>query len=56
MSKQNGYFSELTINHLRTKQRLAKRYLRRAFDVTLACKLTHAYGKYQSDERQAESS
>ena len=28
------------------QQGLSERYQRRALDVTLACKLTHVYGKY----------
>ena len=42
----NNYFSETTLNHLKPRQGLSERYLRRAVDVTLACKLTHVYGKY----------
>ena len=38
-----------------TSQGLSERYQRRVFDVTLACILTFAYGKYHSDERQANS-
>ena len=41
-----SYFSKETIDHLRFQQGLIKRYQRRALDVTLACKLTHVYGKY----------
>ena len=41
-----GYFSEATLSHLKPKQGLSERYQRRALDVTLACKLTHVYGKY----------
>lgn len=40
------YFSETTLRHLKPQQGLSERYQRRALDVTLACKLTHAYGKY----------
>ena len=40
------YFSEATLCHLRPQQGLSERHQRRALDVTLACKLTHAYGKY----------
>lgn len=40
------YFSETTLRHLKPQQDLPERYKRRAFDVTLACKLTHVYGKY----------
>ena len=41
-----SYFSEATLSHLKPQQGLSERYQRRALDVTLACKLTHAYGKY----------
>lgn len=41
-----NYFSEETLSHLKPQQGLSKRYQRRALDVTLACKLTHVYGKY----------
>ena len=40
------YFSEKTLRHLKPQQGLPVRYQRRALDVTLACKLTNAYGKY----------
>lgn len=40
------YFTCQTITHLRQQRNLSKRYNRRAQDVTLACKLTHVYGKY----------
>ena len=40
-----SYFSKETIDHLRLQQGLPERYQRRAQDVTLACKLTHVYGK-----------
>ena len=40
------YFSETTLRHLKPLQGLPVRYQRRALDVTLSCKLTHAYGKY----------
>ena len=40
------YFSEETLSHLKPQQGLFERYQRRALDVTLVCKLTHAYGKY----------
>ena len=40
------YFSEKTLSHLKPQQELKNRYQRRAQDVTLACKLTHVYGKY----------
>ena len=43
---KKNYFSEKTLNHLKPQQRLSERYQRRALDVTLACKLTHAYRKY----------
>ena len=39
-------FSEKTLSHLELQQGLSERYQRRALDVTLACKLTHVYGKY----------
>ena len=42
----NNYFSEETLSHLKPQQGLSERYQRRALDVTLACKLTHVYGKY----------
>lgn len=42
----NNYFSEATLSHLKPQQGLSERYHRRAQDVTLACKLTHVYGKY----------
>ena len=42
----SDYFSEKTLSHLRPQQGLSKCYLSRALDVTLACKLTHVYGKY----------
>lgn len=41
-----NYFSEITLSHLKPQQGLPERYQRRALDVTLACKLTHVYGKY----------
>ncbi len=41
-----NYFSEKTLCHLKPQQGLSERYQRRAIDVTLACKLTHVYGKY----------
>ena len=41
-----NYFSEATFSHLRPQQGLSERHQRRALDVTLACKLTHVYGKY----------
>ena len=42
----SDYFSEITLSHLKPQKVLPERYQRRAFDVTLACKLTHVYGKY----------
>ena len=42
----DNYFFEATISHLRLQRKLPERYHRRALDVTLACKLTHVYGKY----------
>jgi hypothetical protein len=42
--KWDGY--EATLSHLKPQQGLSERYQRRALDVTLACKLTHVYGKY----------
>ena len=41
-----NYFSETTLSHLKPEQGSSERYQRRAQDVTLACKLTHVYGKY----------
>ena len=46
MKSPNNYFSEGTFTHLKPHQGLSERYQRRALDVTLACMLTHAYGKY----------
>jgi len=46
MKPLNNYFSEKTLSHLKPQQGGAERYQRRALDVTLACKLTHVYGKY----------
>lgn len=40
------YFLEDTLCHLIPHQELSERYQRRALDVTLACKLTHVYGKF----------
>ena len=40
------YFSETSLRHLKPQQGWSERYQRRALDVILACKLTHAYGKY----------
>jgi len=45
-SSMDNYFSEETLNHLRPQQGLSEHYQWRALDVTLACKLTHVYGKY----------
>ena len=42
----NNYYSEETLSHLKPQQGFSERYQRRALDVTLACKLTHVYGKY----------
>ena len=41
-----NYFSEITLCSLKPQQGLPERYQRCALDVTLACKLTHVYGKY----------
>lgn len=41
-----NYFSKATLSHMRPRKGLLDRYQRRALDVTLACKLTHVYGKY----------
>jgi len=46
MKSPNNYFSEGTLTHLKPHQGLSERYQRRALDVTLACRLTHVYGKY----------
>ena len=46
MKPLNNYFSEETLSHLKPQQGLSERYQRRALNVTLACKLTHVYGKY----------
>ena len=40
------YFSEITLNHIKSQQELSERYQRRAIDVTLAAKLMLTYGKY----------
>ena len=40
------YFSETTLCHLKPQQGLSVRHRKRAIEVTLAAKLTHAYGKY----------
>ncbi len=42
----SDYFSEKTLIHFKPQQGLSERYHLRALDVTLACKLTHVYGKY----------
>ena len=41
-----NYFSEETLSHMQPQQGQLERYQRRAQDLTLACKLTHVYGKY----------
>ena len=41
-----NYILENTVNHLKPQLGLSIRYQQRALDVTLACKLTHVYGKY----------
>ena len=46
MKSPNNYFSEKTLSHIKLQQGLSERYQRRALDVTLSCKLTHVYGKY----------
>ena len=46
MKSPNNYFSEGTLTRLKPHQGLPEHYQRRALDVTLACKLTHVYGKY----------
>ena len=46
MKIRKDYFSEETLSHLKPQQGLSERYKRRALDVTLACRLTHVYGKY----------
>ena len=46
MKSPNNYFSEETLSYLKPQQGLSERYQRRVQDVTLVCKLTHAYGKY----------
>lgn len=43
---KNNYFLETTLSHLKSESILSERYKRRTLDVTLACKLTNAYGKY----------
>ena len=59
------YFSETTLCHLKPQQGLPVRHRKRAIEVTLAAKLTHAYGKYHlamlhrelfmSEEKNAQS-
>lgn len=46
MKSPNNYFSEKTLSHIKLQQGLSVRYQRRALDVTLSCKLTYVYGKY----------
>ena len=46
MAAHIRYFSEKTLRHLMPQQGSPERYQHRALDVTLGCKLTHAYGKY----------
>ncbi len=41
-----NYFTKKTLRHLKPQQGLSVRYQQRAIEVTLAAKLTHAYGKY----------
>ena len=41
-----SYFSAKTIKHIKQQSGLSVRHQQRALDVTLACKLTHVYGKY----------
>ena len=40
------YFSEETTDHFKLQKEASERYLQRALDITLACKLTLTYGKY----------
>lgn len=40
------YFSKDTLHNIRLQQDLSARHRQRSHDVTLACKLTLAYGKY----------
>ena len=42
----DNYFSDETLSCLKPQQGLSEHYQRRVLDVTLACKLTHVYGKY----------
>lgn len=41
-----NYFTKEKLNHVRLQHSMFIRYQHRALDVTLACKLTLAYGKY----------
>ena len=41
-----NYFSAETLSHMKPQLGLSERFQQRAIDVTLACKLTHVYGKY----------
>ena len=57
INKKKHYIIEKTLYNrkspklslVKPHQGLSERYQRRALDVTLACKLTHAYGKYHID-------
>lgn len=40
------HYTNKMLSHLKPQQRLSVRHQKRAIDVTLAAKLTHAYGKY----------
>ena len=40
------HYTNKMLSHLKPQQGLSERYQQRAIDVTLAAKLTHAYGKY----------
>jgi len=40
------YFSEETLSHLKPQRGVSERYQQRALNMSLACKLTHVYGKY----------
>lgn len=46
MKPPSNYFSEETLIHLKPQQGFSERYQWRAMDVTMACKMTHVYGKY----------
>ena len=46
MAMSIRYFSKTTLRHLKPQQGLSVRHQQRAFDVTLGCKLTQAYGEY----------